>query len=48
MKKLKEELKINNDEFDIDDYVIDECCDGRKYRLIYVEWPINNRNFDVC
>ena len=40
MKKLKKELKIkmnNNDEsFDIDDYVLDECCEGRKYRLIYV------------
>lgn len=40
MKKLKEELKIkmmNDDKrFDIDDYVLDECCDGRKYRLIYV------------
>ena len=41
MKKLKEELKIkirNDDDksFDIDDYVLDECCNGRKYRLIYV------------
>ena len=38
MKKLKEELKIKitNDEFDVDDYVLDECCEGRKYRLIYV------------
>ena len=40
MKKLKEELKIkitNDDEsFDVDDYVLDECCDGRKYRVIYV------------
>ena len=40
MKELKEELKIkmNNDDesFDVDDYVLDECCDGRKYRLIYV------------
>ena len=39
MKKLKEELKIkmNNDEtFNVDDYVLDECCDGRNYRLIYV------------
>ena len=33
MKKLKEKLKIkmNND-----DYVLDECYDGRNYRLIYV------------
>ena len=38
MKKLKEELKIKimNDGFDIDDYVLDECCNGRNYRLIYV------------
>ena len=39
MKKLKEDLKIkmNNDEtFDVDDYFLDECCDGRKYRMIYV------------
>ena len=38
MKELKEdlEIKIRNNEFDIDDYVIDECSDGRKYRLIYV------------
>ena len=39
MKQLKEELKIkmNNDEtFNIDDYVLDECCDGRNYILIYV------------
>ena len=39
MKKLKEDLKIkiNDDEsFDVDDYVLDECCEGRKYRLIYV------------
>ena len=39
MKKLKEELKIkiNDDEsFNVDDYVLDECCEGRKYRLIYV------------
>ena len=39
MKKLKEDLKIkiNDDEsFDVDDYVLDECCDGRKYRLIYI------------
>ena len=38
MKELKEELKIKimNDEFDVDDYVLDECCEGRKYRLIYV------------
>ena len=40
MKELKEELKIkmNNDDesFDVDDYVLDECFDGRKYRLIYV------------
>ena len=38
MKQLKEELKIkmNNDEtFNVDDYVLDECCDGRNYRLIY-------------
>ena len=40
-KKLKEELKIkimNDDDesFDVDDYVLDECCEGRKYRLIYV------------
>ena len=40
MKQLKEELKIkmNNDDetFNIDDYVLDECCDGRNYILIYV------------
>ena len=38
MKKLKEELKIKitNNEFDVNDYVLDECCDGRNYRLIYV------------
>ena len=39
MKELKEELKIkitNDESFDVDDYVLDECCDGRKYRLIYV------------
>ena len=38
MKKLKEELKIKimNNEFDVNDYVLDECCDGRKYRMIYV------------
>ena len=40
MKQLKEELKIktnNYDElFDVDDYVLDECCNGRKYRLIYL------------
>ena len=38
MKELKEELKIKikNNEFDVNDYVIDECCDGRNYRLIYV------------
>lgn len=39
MKELKEELKIkitNDETFDVDDYVLDECCDGRKYRLIYV------------
>ena len=39
MKELKEELKIkinDNESFDVDDYVLDECHDGRKYRLIYV------------
>ena len=38
MKQLKEELKIKirMNEFDVNDYVIDECCDGRNYRLIYV------------
>ena len=39
MKNLKEELKIkikNDESFNVDDYVLDECCDGRKYRLIYV------------
>ena len=37
MKDLKKELKINDDEsFNVADYVLDECCDGRKYRLIYV------------
>lgn len=39
MKELKEELKIkitNDESFDVDDYVLDECCEGRKYRLIYV------------
>ena len=30
-------IKINNDEsFDVNDYVLDECCEGRKYRLIYI------------
>ena len=39
MKKLKEELKIkimNDESFNVDNYFLDECCDGRKYRLIYI------------
>ena len=38
MKQLKEKLKIkmNNDEtFNIDDYILDECCNGSRYRVLY-------------
>ena len=43
MKKLKEETKIKmftDETFNIDDYILDECCNGRTYRLIYN--PIKN------
>ena len=38
MKELKEKVKIkmmNDVWFDVDDYIVDECCEGRKYRIIH-------------
>ena len=38
MKKLKLETKIRmftDETFNINKYIIDECCEGRAYRVIY-------------
>lgn len=39
MKQLKEEIKIKiltDETFNINNYILDECCNGKAYRLIYL------------